>query len=259
MWRPDFFLNKKKHDRGNARAVGPLVGNNARNGENAERHECLVWLDAQPERSVVFLCFGSMGTISEEQLKEIAIGLDKSGQRFLWVVRMAANIDDPNRILEKQCALNLDAFLPEGFLDRTKNRGLVVKSWAPQVDVLNHPAIGAFVTHCGWNSMMEGVMAGVPVLCSPLYAEQKMNKIFMTEDMSIGVEMEGYREGFIKAKEVEAKIRMVMESNEGREFKARVVARKKEAEAAFEVGGSSYATFVQFLADMENLGEQFVH
>jgi len=153
---------------------------------------------------------------------------------------------------------DLDAILPEGFLERTKDRGLVVKSWAPQVDVLNHPATGAFVTHCGWNSTMEGIMAGIPMLCWPLYAEQKMNKIVMTEDMGVGVEMEGYRAGFIKAEEVEAKVRLVMESKEGRELQARVVARKKEAEAALEVGGSSHAAFVQFLSNVMSLGEQLV-
>ncbi|RCV27241.1 hypothetical protein SEVIR_5G311700v4 [Setaria viridis] len=236
--------------------VGPLVGNGARDGEKTESHECLAWLDAQPEHSVVFLCFGSMGTFSEEQLEEIAIGLDKSGQRFLWVVRVPSNIDDPKRLLEKQCEPDLDALLPEGFLERTKDRGLVVKSWAPQVDVLNHPSTGAFVTHCGWNSTMEGVMAGVPMLCWPLYAEQKMNKVFMTEDMGVGVEMQGYTAGFIKAEEVEAKVRQVMESKQGRELKTRVAARKKEAEAALEEGGSSRAAFVQFLLDVENLGEQ---
>nr|CAB3478223.1 unnamed protein product [Digitaria exilis] len=218
--------------------VGPLVGNDAGKGAKAERHECLSWLDAQPERSVVFLCFGSMGTSSDEQLKEMAVGLDKSGQRFLWVVRMPANIGDPMRILENQCEPDLDALLPEGFLERTKGRGLVVKSWAPQVEVLNHPATGAFVTHCGWNSILEGVMAGVPMLCWPLYAEQKMNKVFMTQDMGIGMEIEGYMTGFIKADEVEAKVRLVIESKEGRELKARVAARKKEAEAALEAGGS---------------------
>nr|CAB3474173.1 unnamed protein product [Digitaria exilis] len=235
--------------------VGPLVGNDAGKGAKAERHECLSWLDAQPERSVVFLCFGSMGTFSDEQLKEMAVGLDKSGQRFLWVVRMPANIDDPMKILENHCEPDLDALLPEGFLERTKGRGLVVKSWAPQVEVLNHPATGAFVTHCGWNSMLEGVMAGVPMLCWPLYAEQKMNKVFMTQDMGVGMEIEGYMTGFVKADEVEAKVRLVLESEEGRELKARVAARKKEAEAAFEAGGSSHAAFLQFLLDVENLGE----
>ncbi|KAF8751367.1 hypothetical protein HU200_012038 [Digitaria exilis] len=220
-----------------------------------ESHSGIPCVPGKPERSVVFLCFGSLGTFSEEQLKEMAVGLDRSGQRFLWVVRMPANIDDPTRILENQYEPDLDALLPEGFLERTKGRGLVVKSWAPQVEVLNHPATGAFVTHYGWNSMMEGVIAGVPMLCWPLYAEQKMNKVFMTEDMGIGMEIEGYMTGFNKADEVEAKLRLVIESKEGRKLKARVAARKKEAEVALEAGGSSHVAFLQFLLDVENLGD----
>ncbi|KAL6616016.1 hypothetical protein ACP70R_038286 [Stipagrostis hirtigluma subsp. patula] len=234
--------------------VGPLVGNGARGSENSERHQCLSWLHAQPERSVVFLCFGSMGALSEEQLKEIAVGLDNSGQRFLWVVRTPASMDDPKRLLEQRPEPDLEALLPEGFLERTKNRGLVVKSWAPQVEVLNHPATGAFVTHCGWNSTLEAITAGVPMLCWPLYAEQFMNKVFMTGHMGVGVEMEGYKTGLIKAKEVEAKVRLVMESQEGRELRARVATRKEEADAALKVKGSSHEAFVQFLSDVETIG-----
>ncbi|KAK3161867.1 hypothetical protein QOZ80_1BG0082470 [Eleusine coracana subsp. coracana] len=236
--------------------VGPLIRQGASGSENVERHECLAWLDAQPKNSVVFLCFGSMGTLSLEQLKEIAVGLDRSGQRFLWVVRSPAYIDDPKRFLERLPEPDLDAVLPEGFLERTKDRGLVVKSWAPQVEVLHHPATGAFVTHCGWNSTLEGIMAGIPMLCWPLYAEQKMNKVFMTTDMGVGLEMEGYKTGFIRAEEVEARVRLVIESNKGRELKVRLAARKKEAETALEVGGSSYAAIVRFLSDVENLGKQ---
>ncbi|WVZ68930.1 hypothetical protein U9M48_017802 [Paspalum notatum var. saurae] len=236
--------------------VGPLVGGGgARNGgdADAERHECLVWLDAQPERSVVFLCFGSMGAFSAEQIREIAVGLDKSRQRFLWVVPMtAANVDDPKMLLQGQSEPDIDALLPERFLERTKDRGLVVTSWAPQADVLNHRATGAFVTHCGWNSTMEGLTAGVPMLCWPLYAEQKMNKVFMTEGMGVGMEMQGYDTGFVKAEEVEKKVRLVMESDVGKELKTRVAARKEEAEAALKDGGSSQAAFVQFLSDVEN-------
>lgn len=234
--------------------VGPLIRQGAPGSENGERHECLAWLDAQPKSSVVFLCFGSMGTLSAEQLKEIAVGLDRSGQRFLWVVRPPANIDDPKRFLEKLPEPDLGALLPEGFLERTKGRGLIVKSWAPQVEVLHHPATGAFVTHCGWNSTLEGIMAGIPMLCWPLFAEQKMNKVFMTTDMGIGVEMEGYETGFIRAEEVEAKVRLVMDSDEGRKLMTRLAARKKEAEAALDVGGSSNAAIVRFLSDVKNLG-----
>jgi hypothetical protein len=236
--------------------VGPLVGNSAQDppARAGERHdECLRWLDAQPERSVVFLCFGSMGAFSQEQLKEIATGLDKSGHRFLWVVRRpASSIFDPKRFLGRQPKLDLDAVLPEGFLERTRGRGLVVRSWAPQGEVLQHPATSSFVTHCGWNSVLEGVMAGVPMLCWPLYAEQRMNKVFMTGDMGVAVEMEGYQTGFVKAEAIEAKIRLVMESEEGRELRVRVAARTKEATAAMEAGGSSRVAFAQFLADVRS-------
>ncbi|KAF8650103.1 hypothetical protein HU200_064077 [Digitaria exilis] len=112
----------------------------------------------------------------------------------------------------------------------------------PQVDVLGHPATAEFVTHCGWNSTLEAITAGVPMLCWPLYAEQ----------MGIGAELEGYKAPFIKAEEVEAKVRLLMESDEGRELKARVVGYEKQACAAMEDGDSSGAAFSRFLSDVEN-------
>lgn len=207
----------------------------------------------------MLLCFGSMGALSMEQLKEIAVGLEKSGQRFVWVVRAPTRIDDPKRFLEKLPEPDLAALMPETFLERTKDQGLVVKSWAPQVEVLRHPAVGAFVTHCVWNSTLDSIMAGIPMLCWPLGMEQKMNKVFMTEDMGVGVEMEGYKTGLIKAEEVEAKVRLVMESEEGKELKTRVTTLKGEAQAVLWFGGSSHAAFDQFLSDLgklqEDLGE----
>jgi len=234
-------------------AIGPLIG---KAGTGGEGHECLAWLDAQPQRSVVFLCWGSKGALPKQQLEEIAGGLESSGHRFLWVVRTPAGSDDHKTYWERRGEADLDALLPEGFLERTKDRGLVIKTWAPQVDVLNHPATGAFVTHCGWNSTLEAVAAGVPMLCWPLAAaEQKMNKVFVTDDMGIGVEMEGYKEGFIKAEEIEAKLRLVLECEEGRKLRERAMELKKEAEEAVQDGGSSGAAFLQFLSDVKNLRE----
>ncbi|PNT65068.1 anthocyanidin 5,3-O-glucosyltransferase-like [Brachypodium distachyon] len=233
--------------------VGPLIGKKSDSKAARKKNECLAWLDAQPDASVVFLCFGSMGTLSADQLKEIAVGLERSGQRFLWSVRAPAGSQDPKKYLEVRAEADLDALLPEGFLERTKDRGLVVKSWVPQVDVLRHPATGAFVTHCGWNSVLEAVAAGVPMLCWPLEAEQKMNKVCMTADMGVAVELEGYMTGFVKAGELEAKVRLVIEAEEGRQLRARLAARREEAEAAMEEGGSSRRAFAQFLLDVENL------
>jgi hypothetical protein len=107
---------------------------------------------ARQERSVP-LSFGSLGTFSAKQLTEIAVGLEKPGERFLWVVRRPRGPDF--KYGDSQPEPDLDALLPDGFLERTKGRGLVVKNWAPQVEVLRHRATGAFVTHCGWNSTLE--------------------------------------------------------------------------------------------------------
>ncbi|CAL4954692.1 unnamed protein product [Urochloa decumbens] len=226
--------------------VGPLVSGGGEKG-----HECLRWLDAQPDRSVVFLTFGSLGTFPKKQLEEIAVGLERSGQRFLWVVRSprgsGQNLNEP---LPEP---DLDALLPDGFLERTKGRGLVLKSWAPQVDVLRHSATGAFVTHCGWNSTLEGIVAGLPLLCWPLYAEQRMNKVFIVEEMKLGVEMRGYDEEVVTAEEVETKLRWVMESEDGCALRERVLVVKDRAAEALKEGGSSYVAFVEFIEDIETV------
>ncbi|CAD6272613.1 unnamed protein product [Miscanthus lutarioriparius] len=187
-----------------------------------------------------------------EQLNEIAVGLENSGHRLLWVVR-APPSDDPERLSDPRTDPDLDELLPDGFLDRINGRGLILKLWAPQVEVLHHKATGAFVTHCGWNSMLEGIRAGVPMLCWPLYAEQKMNKVFMVEEAGIGVEVAGWQQGLVKAGEVEAKVRMVLESEEGERLRAQVTTLSKAAAAAWEDGGSSRVAFQRFLSDSEKL------
>ncbi|CAO2142040.1 unnamed protein product [Urochloa humidicola] len=213
--------------------IGPLVSD----GKTGETHECLAWLDAQPERSVVFLCFGSRGAFSAAQLQEIARGLESSGHLFLWAVRSPP--EEQGRFPEP----DLERLLPEGFLERTRGRGMVVKNWVPQ-------AVGAFVTHCGWNSVLEGIMAGLPMICWPLYGEQGMNKVFMVEEMKIAVELQGYEE-LVKAEEVEAKVKMVMETEQGKILRERLALAREKAMEASKEGGSSEVPFDEFLNDLE--------
>ncbi|KAF8376956.1 hypothetical protein HHK36_030327 [Tetracentron sinense] len=230
--------------------IGPLIAND-RTGEGGDGggspglSNCLSWLDAQPSRSVVFLCFGSWGTFSAAQVKEIAIGLEKSGHRFLWVVRNPStdgNID----LFSAAEDPDLDALLPEGFLDRTQGRGLVIKSWAPQVAVLSRESVGGFVTHCGWNSVLEAVCAGVPMVAWPLYAEQHMNKAILVEDMKLAMPMEHSNDnGFVSSTEVNNRVRELMDSEEGRALRRRSQEMKESAIAAWSEFGSSMAALTE--------------
>ncbi|KAI7754494.1 hypothetical protein M8C21_012819 [Ambrosia artemisiifolia] len=222
--------------------VGPLV---ASGGDGS--HECLSWLDLQPSASVVYLCFGSLGVFSGDQLKEIAKGLEMSGVRFLWVVRSPPSNRKEDQFLPPP-EPDLDVLLPEGFLDRTKDRGLVVKKWAPQVAVLNHKSVGGFVTHCGWNSVLEAICAGVPMVGWPLYAEQKFNRVVLRDEMKLVLPMDELEGGLVTAMEVEKRVRQLMEGEEGKAVREAVKAIKEEAAMAVSEGGSSHVALSKLVA-----------
>ncbi|KAL4595004.1 hypothetical protein ACB092_12G060000, partial [Castanea dentata] len=188
--------------------IGPLISSSNQDGDE---HECLKWLNSQPSRSVVFLSFGSMGLFSGKQLREMAVGLENSGQRFLWVVR------NPPPDNEKEP--NLDELMPKGFFERTKDKGFVVKQWAPQVEVLSHESVGGFVTHCGWNSVLEAISVGVPMVAWPLYAEQRLNRVFLVEEMKVALGLKEMEDGLVSAEELEKRVRELFESEVGREVR----------------------------------------
>ncbi|KAF5790541.1 putative UDP-glucuronosyl/UDP-glucosyltransferase, UDP-glycosyltransferase family [Helianthus annuus] len=222
--------------------VGPLI---ASGGDGS--HESLSWLDLQPSGSVVYLCFGSLGVFSSEQLKEIAKGLEMSGVRFLWVVRSPPSNKKEDQFLPPP-EPDLDVLLPEGFSERTKDRGLVVKKWAPQVAVLNHKSVGGFVTHCGWNSVLEAVCAGVPMVAWPLYAEQKFNKVVLRDEMKLVLPMDESEGGLVTAMEVEKRVRQLMEGEEGKVVREVAKVRKEEAAMAVSDGGSSRMALSKLIA-----------
>nr|AFJ53021.1 UDP-glycosyltransferase 1 [Linum usitatissimum] len=219
--------------------IGPIVEEKDKNGKDA----CLTWLDSQPKGSVVFLCFGSMGVFSRGQITEIAIGLERSGARFLWVVKNPAPGDETGGTMSSMEEPDLDSILPDGYMVRTKERGLVVKSWAPQVQVLNHESVGGFVTHCGWNSVLESLCAGVPMLGWPIYAEQKLNRHFLVQEMGVLLKLTETEDGrgMVSAGELEKGVVELMspESEKGKAVRERVAAMQEGAAAAMSDGGSS--------------------
>ncbi|KAJ8621576.1 hypothetical protein MRB53_030105 [Persea americana] len=221
--------------------IGPLIAKEKGEGGS----ECLHWLGSQPSRSVVFLCFGSLGLFSAAQLIEIAVGLERSGQRFLWVVRSPPSEDPTKRFLLPPPEPDLEALLPDGFLERTKGRGLVVKSWAPQMAVLSHDSVGGFVTHCGWNSVLEALWTGVPMAAWPLYAEQQLNRVVLVEEMGLAMPMEGAEKGWVMAEEVERRLRGLMESKEGKVLRERMAETREKAMAALGEGRSSRAALTE--------------
>lgn len=225
---------------------GPLV-DEIGTGINGGKHECLNWLDKQPPKSVIFLCFGRRGLFSGEQLKEMAVGLEKSGRRFLWSVRNppgkpgSSPGDEPD----------LGKLLPEGFLERTKERGFVIKSWAPQTEVLRHGAVAGFVTHCGRSSVMEAVASGVPMIGWPMYAEQRMSRVFMVEEMKVALPLDEAAGGFVTAAELEKRVNELMDSKEGRAIRNRVGELRIAAAAAMREGGSSVVALGKFIASVK--------
>ncbi|KNA17114.1 hypothetical protein SOVF_083100 [Spinacia oleracea] len=226
--------------------IGPLIAN--RGESEPSRHECLSWLDSQPSRSVVYLGFGSRGVFSKEQLREIALGLEKSGVRFLWAVR-APPSEEKGASFSHPPDPDLDSILPEGFLGRTKDLGYVVKSWVPQIEVLGHESVGGFVSHCGWNSTLEAVDAGVPMVAWPLYAEQRFNKILLVEEIGIALPMEEDEDRFVSSSEIEKRVKQIVDSHddEGVDVRKRVLELKDEGKNALNEGGSSIVAFTTLI------------
>ncbi|XP_059285115.1 UDP-glycosyltransferase 71K3-like [Lycium ferocissimum] len=204
------------------------------------------WPDSNPKiiglppSSVLFLCFGSAGFFEPPQLIEMAIALEESGVRFLWSIRWPVDAE-PTKF---------ENLLPEGFLERTKNRGIAC-GWAPQVNIFAHEATGAFVSHCDWNSTAESVWHGVPILRWPLYAEQHVNAFQLVNDLETAVKLtldyrmrkSDYREN-VKAEDMEKSIRCIIDSENP--MRKRVKAMGEICRKALMESGSSFNSMGRF-------------
>ncbi|XP_027179277.1 anthocyanidin 3-O-glucosyltransferase 5-like [Coffea eugenioides] len=217
------------------------------------KSELIEWLDKQPHESVIFVCFGSGGTLSAQQITELAWGLELSQQRFIWVVRPPAeNGADESFFTSGSASDGTPDYLPEGFLSRTKKTGWVVPLWAQQPEILNHPSVGGFLSHCGWNSAVECIKSGVPMIAWPLYAEQRLNATMLTEELGIAVRPEILpAKKVVDREEIEKLVRTVMEYKEGKVMRDKVKKLKNSAENALNKGGSSYDTMCNLLRDIQ--------
>ncbi|KAI7742839.1 hypothetical protein M8C21_010652 [Ambrosia artemisiifolia] len=186
------------------------------------------WLNTQPKKSVVYVSFGSLSRLSSDQAEEIAAGLLESGRPFLWVIR---NPDEAAKLSK---------------ISELKKQGLIV-SWCCQVEVLSHQAIGCFVMHCGWNSTVEALAAGVPIVAYPQWTDQPTNAKMIEGVWKTGVRVRREGDGVVKGKEIERCVKLVM----GDEEISRNVSKWKElANEAINNGGSSTLNLQAFLDDV---------
>ncbi|MED6175840.1 hypothetical protein PIB30_082094 [Stylosanthes scabra] len=217
-------------------------------GEN----ECLRWLSSKKEGSVVYACFGSLCRLPDKQLLEIAAGLEASGHPFVWVVRKNKS--------EKE---EEEKWLLDEFEERMKKeeRGMVITGWAPQTLILNHAAIGGFLTHCGSSSVVEAVSAGVVTITMPRFGDHFLNEKIMSEVHGIGVEVGGgewsispfYEKKRVVSREmIEKALRKVMDGgDEAERMKNKAKQMKEMAWRAVEEGGSSHRSFLEMIEVVE--------
>ncbi|KAI3748078.1 hypothetical protein L6452_10933 [Arctium lappa] len=211
---------------------------NSKDQRTIQRPSWMVWLDEKLQlgNPVLYLAFGSQSEISVEQIEEIEIALERSEVNFLWVVR------GETRNIKSR------------FEERVKGRGVVVREWVNQREILEHESVTGFVSHCGWNSVLESICAAVPIVAWPMMAEQPMNAKFVVEEMGIGVRVEscdGSLNGFVKWEELEKRVRELMEGEKGKEMRKKVKEISAASVRAVEDGGSSWRSMNELIEELQ--------
>nr|GMD90883.1 UDP-glycosyltransferase 74E2-like [Ipomoea batatas] len=189
----------------------------------------LKWLDIREPKSVVYVSFGSVVVMSEEQMEEIAWGLAQSNKYFIWVVRESELVK-----------------LPKDLNFKIIEKGIIVK-WCPQVEVLSHEAVACFMTHCGWNSTLEALGLGVPMVAMPNIADQPTNAKLIEDVWKVGIRVKVNEKGTITRQEIQMCIKQVMEGEKANEFRRNVIKWKGLTEEATSEGGSSDANIKDFI------------
>ncbi|KAG0543346.1 hypothetical protein BDA96_02G182400 [Sorghum bicolor] len=218
--------------------IGPLcLAQPTATRPKAQRPSWMEWLDdkAAAGRTVLYIALGTLAAIPESQLKEVANGLERAEVDFIWAVR-PENID-----------------LGLGFEERTKDRGLVVREWVDQLEILNHISVQGFLSHCGWNSVLESVTAGVPLAVWPMHADQPFNSRFLVDELKIAVRVhtsDRTIRGLVTSEEISEVVRALMLGEEGVEAGKRVVELSASATEAMVEGGQSWKSLKEMISEL---------
>ncbi|KAJ1398770.1 UDP-glycosyltransferase family, conserved site [Sesbania bispinosa] len=214
--------------------IGPLLSSNQLEYSAGnfwpQDQTCLKWLDQQSPCSVMYVAFGSFATFNHTQFQELCLGLELSNRPFLWVVQPDITERTKNAY-------------PEGFEERVAKRGRMV-GWAPQQKILSHSSIACFISHCGWNSTMESVSNGIPILCWPYFADQFLNRSYVCDVWKVGLGLERDGSGIITQGEIRSKMEQLLNDEH---LKARAIDLKKKVQIGTGQGGSSNNNLDSFI------------
>ncbi|XP_010673138.2 zeatin O-glucosyltransferase [Beta vulgaris subsp. vulgaris] len=224
--------------------LGPFNPVEIKSISGKERHQCLEWLDEQEQKSVIYVSFGSSTSLSYKQIEELAVGLERSEQKFVWVLR---NSDTGNIFAEGE---GRNPQLPEGYEERVKNRGIVVKDWAPQLDILAHPSIGGFMSHCGWNSCIESISMGVAIAAWPMHSDQPRNAVLVTDVLKIGILVRDWadRAQLVTSTTIEKTVKTLMDTEEGEKMRKRAAELGEAVQGSVAKGGAAHFEMNSFIA-----------
>ncbi|KAL1291502.1 hypothetical protein HN51_060024 [Arachis hypogaea] len=256
---PEYERMYKKVRKDKVWCVGPVSLSNkdhldkAQRGNKVSTEEWMhqKWLDSQKPKSVIYVCLGSLCNLTATQLIEIGLALEESKRPFIWVIRKGSQLE----ALEKRIK-------EDGFEERIKDQSLIIRGWAPQLLILSHPSVGGFLTHCGWNSNLEAICAGVPMLTWPLFADQFLNEKLVVKVLKVGVKVGAessmvWRKEeeigvLVKKEDIKIGIEKLMDENDANceERRERVRQLAEMAKRSVEEGGSSHSNLTMFIQDI---------
>ncbi|CAL5194106.1 unnamed protein product [Lathyrus oleraceus] len=257
----EFVKDYKKVKNDKIWCIGPVSLSNTDNLDKVQRGHNdknvsvdewihLKWLDSQKPGSVIYACFGSLCNFTPPQMIELGLALEATKRPFIWVIRKRNRLDELKKWIEES-----------GFEGRINGRGLVIEGWAPQLLILSHPSVGGFLTHCGWNSTIEAICAGVPMVTWPRFNDQFFDEILVVQVLKVGVKIgvkspmkwgeEEETSVLVKKEDIERGIERLMdETIENEERRKRIRELGEKAKKAVEKGGSSYANVTLFIQDI---------